>query len=83
MPKELRLRTAFGKTVSDKNELLSVWASGRDFFSVYTRYCSIRDIEQLKKEYDYIYICSLNKTKDKLIETLIYTSILAGITSYA
>lgn len=82
MPREIHLRAGFGKTTSDKNDLANMWKSGWDFYSPHTRYVSIKDIALLRATYDYIYISAINKTNDALIETLIYTNIMAGITHY-
>lgn len=90
MAHKLKLMLAYGKLVKNSEDLLRRWEAGQDFWSPETRYCSARDLEYLKKEYDYIVITGklrIPENKDIFTyayvpEIPVYTGVLAGATNY-
>jgi hypothetical protein len=45
-----------------REEVTADWQTGKDFLIKNGPYCSIRDIESLRKNYNYIYILYTNGT---------------------
>ena len=46
---DIELSPAYGFKCRTQSELQDAWLSGKDFFSPETRYCSIRDIDILRR----------------------------------
>lgn len=80
--KKAILKIAFNrKPVTSVDTLIQWWEGGKDF-SLNGRYCSNRDFEYLKKEFDIIELVGYNTTEMKRYSITIWTHPLAGITSY-
>lgn len=47
---------AYGKQYKTKQEVINAWKAGVDFKIVNGPYCSIRDLEKLKRDFDNVSI---------------------------
>lgn len=86
MGDRLQLIPAYGRRVESAEELRTMWADGKDFRMFmaggFFAYCSIRDFDMLKKDFDVITLRSSNPGSTVVFECPIFTHILAGNTSY-
>lgn len=66
------LTYAYGKSVESTDELLAAWEGGKDFKINNGPYCSIRNLDILKKDFDYIQLRGYNKKRTTVFEIGIY-----------
>lgn len=67
--------------VHSKQDTIDAWNAGKNFKIVGGPYCSKRDFEQLKKDFDIIELKWVDK-QNKARYHNIFTHILAGVTTY-
>jgi hypothetical protein len=56
MAQTIILTGAYGRTYSDKESVTKAWESGKDFKILHGPYCSIRDIDTLRRLHEVIFI---------------------------
>jgi hypothetical protein len=82
MAKSIILTLAF-TTAASHAELHRLWSQGKDFrMSTTGQYCSVRDIDKLKQDFDNIVIRCVSRDKTTVLERCIWTHPLAGLTTY-
>ena len=67
--------------VHAKQDTIDAWEAGKDFKIVNGPYCSKRDFNQLKKDFDIIELKWVDNNGVARYHN-IYTHILAGVTTY-
>ena len=73
------IKPAYGLNYKTKEACLLAWLGGKDFKLVNGPYCSIRDIEYMKADFDTIEIYWYNATKKKYSTIQIWRSPMAEI----
>jgi hypothetical protein len=80
--KEYILLPAYGRAYSDVASTIKDWEAGKDFKIYGMGYCSIRDLESMKKDVDKIVFVVHNSKLDKVIRFNYWIHPLAGLTHY-
>jgi hypothetical protein len=70
------LKPGYGKSYGSEAECLLDWMAGKDFKMVNGPYCSIRDLEYLKADFETLEIYWFNKNHQKYFTVQIWSSLL-------
>lgn len=80
--KEYILLPAYGRPYKSRAETEKDWNDGKDFRIFKGPYCSVRNLESMKKDVDRIVFIVHNSKPDKIIRFNYWIHPLAGLTSY-